>query len=92
MSEVFYLKRVGTFRFLLKSDKNNTLYMKTHIRCLWPWLVLIFGRDFVLCEVRAEVEQTFFISICDAGSEIEESVERPAMSMFALQQQDIDIY
>jgi len=76
---------------LLKSGKNNTLYMKKHVRYLWPRLVLIIRRDFVLCEVRAEVEQTIFISFCDAGPGIEERVERRARSMIALQRQDIDV-
>ena len=67
--------------------------MKTHVRYLWPRLVLTIDRDFVLCEVRAEVEQTFFfISFCDAGPEIEERVERRVMSTIALKRRDIDVY
>jgi len=66
--------------------------MKTHVRYLWPRLVLIIGRDFFLCEVRDEIKQIFFISFCDAGPEIEERVERPVMSMIALQRRDIDFY
>lgn len=59
--------------------------MKTHVRYLWSRLALIIRRDFVLCEVSAEVEQTsFFISFCDAGPEIVERVERRVMSMIAL--------